>query len=201
MQERDKSPVLFLNLAVRRTLPTPVAEPFFIILMPWYKILGRGSASSIKDFIWIDSHNQLRIPEQVRNIFFSPVANILCYTFHHIYARFFALNDDKWNTIHQHNNIRTDKLTIRALYFKLIRYLKRVIFRMLEINIVNIKRLTSPIREIFLHAFSGAEKLIDFLIGGIESRSAILVYRLHSFGDRTTGEKSFLAAKLIGLLA
>ena len=136
----------------------------------------------------------------MRNEFLTPVSDVLCYTLHDIHTGFFALDYNKGNTIDQHNNIRTSKFAVRSFHFELIGNLESVVFRVIEVNIADVKRLASSIREIFLHAFSGAEELIDFLIGGIESRCTVLVYRLHSFGDRTTGKKSSLAAKLIGLL-
>ena len=128
----------------------------------------------------------------MRDILLAPVPDVLRYTLHDIHTGFFALD---------YNNIRTSKLAVRSFHFKLVGNLEGVVFRVFKVNIADIKRLTSAIREIFLHAFSRAEKLIDFLIGGVESRSTVLVYHLYRFGDRTTGKKSSLAAKLIGLLA
>ena len=151
--------------------------------MPRHKIFCSCTTSSIKHLIWIYSHDQLRVAKQMRDILFTPIAYILINTFHNIYARLFALNNNQRNTINKHNNIRTSKLPVWALHFKFIRYLKRIIFRMFKINIPNVKRLSCAIWQLFFQAFAATKQVIAFLIRCVEARCIMLVYRLNCFGD------------------
>ena len=153
MQERDKRPVLLLDLSIRGAFSAPVVHPFFVIFVPGHELLGGGPASPIEDLVRIHSQDKLGIPEQLGNIFFSPVADILRDTFHHINAGPFALNDDKRNPVNEHDNIRSGKFPVRTFHLKLVGNLQNVILRMLKVDVVNVKRLQRTSGDGFLQTF------------------------------------------------
>ena len=200
MQQRNQRTILLLDLTIGGAFSAPIVQPVFIIFVPGHKVFSWCTASTIQHLVRIDGHYKLRVTEQVRDVFFPPVPDVLRHALHDVHTGFFALDYNKRNAIYQHNNIRTSKFAVRSFYFKLIGHLEGVILRVVEVDIADIKRLASAIREIFFHAFSGTKKLINLLVGSIESSRTVLIYRLHGLGNRATGEKSSFAAELIGLL-
>ena len=137
----------------------------------------------------------------MRNILFTPVADVLVNTFHHIHTGFFTFDDHQRDTIDQHYDIRTSEFTIRTFYFKLIRHLEYIVFRVFKVNETQIKGLTSSVRQIFFHAFARTEKLIDRLIFSIQSSCTKLIYSLHRLSNGTSGKESVFCSELIRLVA
>ena len=135
--------------------------------MPGYKVLCRSTASTIQNFVRIHSQHQLGVTEEVRDVIFAPVADILVDTFHHIHTGFLTFNDHQRDTVDQYHNIRAGKFSVWALYFKLIGHLECVIFQVFKVNKTQIKGLTSSVRQILFHALASTEKLIDRLVFSI----------------------------------
>ena len=170
-------------MTIRRAFPAPVVQPFFIVLVPGHKVFCRRSTSAVKHLIRINRQNQLCVTEQLRNVFFTPVSDVLVDTFHHIHTGFFTFDDHQRDTIDQHYDIRTSEFTIRTFYFKLIRHLECIIFRVFKVNETQIKGLTGSVRQILFHAFARTEKLIDRLVFSIQSGCTELVYSLHRLSN------------------
>ena len=145
--------------------------------MPGHKLLGGSPAGTIEHLVRVHCQNELGIPEQLGNIVFSPVADILRDAFHHINTRSFALDDNKRDPIYKHDNIRTGEFPVRTFNLKLIGNLQNVVLRMFKVDIVNVKRLQRAAGDGFLQALAGAEKIIDLLIGSIKPGRAVLVQR------------------------
>ena len=53
VQQGNQGTILLLDLTIRRTLATPVVQPFFVILMPGYKVLCRSTASTVQNLVRI----------------------------------------------------------------------------------------------------------------------------------------------------
>ncbi len=201
MQQGNQSTILLLDLTIRRTLATPVIQPLLIILMPGYKVLCRSTASTIQNLVRIHGQHQLSVTEEVWDVFFAPVADILVDTFHHIHTGFLTFNDHKGDTVNQYHNIWAGKFSVGALHFKLISHLECVIFRVFKVDKTQIKGLTGSVRQILFHALAGTEQLIDCLVFSIQSGNTKLIHSLHGLGNGASRKVSFFCAKLIHLVA
>ena len=200
MQERDECSVLLLDLSVRRAFSAPIVQPFFVIFMPGHKLLGGSPAGTVEYLVRVHCQDKLGIPEQLGNIVFSPVADILGDAFHHINAGALALDDNERDPVYKHDNIRTGEFPVRTFNLKLIGNLQDIVLRMLEVNVVDIKRLQRAAGDGFLQSLAGAEEIIDLLIGSIKPCCTVLVQCGNRLGHRASGKMPELIADRIVLL-
>ena len=201
VQQRHQCTILLLDLTIGGAFSAPIIQPLFVVFMPGHEIFSRCAAGAIQNLIRIHCYHQLRVAEQVRDIFLTPVTDVLVDAFHHVHTGFLTFNDHKGDAVDQHHDIRASKFTVRAFYFELICHLECIIFRVFKVDKTQIKGLTSSVRQILFHALAGTEKLIDRLVFSIQSSSTELIHGLHGFGDGASGKVSFFCAKLIRLVA
>ena len=164
-KHRHDHSVLLSNVAIIYVTFCRFLLPLHIFFVPLAVKFLLCSCSTVFHGFRIHSNGQLRKLKQLRNIIRLPVADILFYAFFHVHAGLFTFNHNQRNTIHKHNDIRACIFAVGTLHRKLICNLPNVIFRVLPVDVRNVKGLRVPIIKVYITALAVNQSIINCLAG------------------------------------
>ena len=184
--------------AIRDQLGCLLIHEYIVFFLPHIPELTGRFGGGVFDGIPVGGHDDLGVLKKLGNIIHLLVSYHLIHGLLYGNVRSFALNDTEGNAVDKQHDIRASRvLLVQAVHREFLGDMEHVVFRVLPIDVFQVKTKRFALSDSFRIAFSQQKGVIDLLAGTHQTIGQGLVQILH--GPLNIGGGEFIFRTGVGI--